>query len=269
VGTELALRSDAIALGEVMHKSGMFPDTKNAAVAAVKILAGQEYGLGPAASMSGIDVIDNKPVPRAIVILARVKSSGRYNYRVKEWTNQACELEFSEKVDGKWQVLSPTSRFTMEDAKRAGLAGRQVWQKYPRNMLLWRCGVNGARLHCPEAFGGMPILSAEEAADEANVDIEIVGGVPEEPVKVENVATKWQPSPAQITELRELYVKTGWHEQDKNHERLRLQLAATGAGNAGELAVCLAALTEDQFAGVRDALVEAAVTETFDAKAES
>ena len=91
---------------------------------------------------------------------------------------------------------------------------------------------------------------------------------PKAKAKAKAKPAKWQPSDEQITELREFYGKTGWPEQDKDHERLRMVIASVGANNAGDLAVCLAALTEDQFAGVRDALVEAAVSETFDATPE-
>ena len=87
--------------------------------------------------------------------------------------------------------------------------------------------------------------------------------------KLKDKSPPWRPSDKQITELRELYQKTGWTAQDKDHERLRMVIATQGANNAGDLAVCLAALTEDQFTGVREALVEAAVTETFDAKVEA
>ena len=47
-------------IGQMCAKSGMFADIRDAAQAAIKIMAGQELGLGPMESMSSINVIQNK-----------------------------------------------------------------------------------------------------------------------------------------------------------------------------------------------------------------
>jgi hypothetical protein len=67
----------------------------------------------------------------------------------------------------------------------------------------------------------------------------------------------WQVPEAEMNELRTLYEKSGW-ASDADHETLRMQLAAVGAGNAGPIGPCLAALTESQFATVKVSLAEAA-----------
>lgn len=270
MGTELALR-DPVDVAERLYKSGLFKDTKDANQALAKILAGDEFGLGAVAALNGLHIIDGKIVPSAHVLAGRVKRSGRYDFRVVAHDNKACKLAFYDR-EAKSLGLEPLlgeSEFTFEDAKRAGLSGRTNWQKYPRNMLFARALANGVRWYCPDVTQTGQVLVAEEWADESGAEFEPPGAVAEpEPVKVENVAAKWQPSKSQITELREFYQQTGWLAQDKDHERLRMVIAAQGADNAGDLATCLARLTEDQFAGVREALVEASVTHQFDATPE-
>jgi hypothetical protein len=60
--------------------------------------------------------------------------------------------------------LTPSSEFTIEDAKKAGLltsGNRGSWEKYPRNMLFARALSNGAKWHCADIFGG-PVYVPEE-----------------------------------------------------------------------------------------------------------
>ena len=49
---------------------------------ATKILAGQEMGYGPFASVQGIHVIQGKPTMSANLMASAVKNSARYDYRV-------------------------------------------------------------------------------------------------------------------------------------------------------------------------------------------
>ena len=69
-------------LGQVMVKSGFFSDTRDAAQAIVKILAGQELGFGPIASMQGVYIVKGKTSLSANLVGAAIKRSGRYDYRI-------------------------------------------------------------------------------------------------------------------------------------------------------------------------------------------
>jgi hypothetical protein len=48
-----------------------------------------------------------------------------------------------------------TYTWSLEDAKRAGLAGRPNWSKYPREMLINRCIAEAARFVFPEVMAGV------------------------------------------------------------------------------------------------------------------
>ena len=81
-------------LGTTLAKSGFFSDTRDAAQAIVKVLAGQELGFGPIASMTGVFVIQNRISLSANMIAAAIKRTKRYNYRVVELTDERAEIAF-------------------------------------------------------------------------------------------------------------------------------------------------------------------------------
>lgn len=169
---------DAERAAAAMSKSGYFQDAAQAAQAVVKILAGQELGFGPFASMTGIHIIQGRPAIGANLMAAAVKASGRYNYRVIEMTDETCELAFYE---GKEKIGS--SRFTMSDARKAGTKNLD---KFPRNMLFSRAISNGVRWYCPDVFAGAPTYTPEELGADVNADGEVITVTP----------TVVQPAPA-------------------------------------------------------------------------
>ena len=148
-----------------LQASGYFKDVTSKAQAIVKVMAGAELGLPPFASMTGIHIIQGKPVLGANVIATLVKNDPRYNYRVKTATDTECIIEWLE--DGK---PAGTSRFGMDEAKTAGLTGKDNWAKYPSDMLFARAISRGARRFAPGIFGGSPIYTPDEMG--ADVDEE-------------------------------------------------------------------------------------------------
>ena len=155
----LAIREDVplMELGKVLAQSGYFTDAKDANQAIVKVLAGREMGFGPIASMTGIYIVKGKPSMGANLIAAAIKRSGRYDYRVKELTDEVCRIEFFEVIGGKRESIG-VSEFTKAQAAKAGT---QNMEKFPRNMLFARCMSNGAKWYCADVFGG-PVYTPEE-----------------------------------------------------------------------------------------------------------
>lgn len=175
--------SDLMTLGEIFVKSGFFTDSQSAAKAVVKIMAGAEMGVGPFQAMNSIDIIQGRPVPSANLMAAVIKRDPRYDYRVTEHTETVCEIAY---YDNGKEI--GRSRYTIEDARHAGLTGKDNWKKYPANMLFARAMSNGAKWYCPDAFPG-PVYTPDELG--AEVDGEtgeiiqstaiVVEGAPEPP----------------------------------------------------------------------------------------
>lgn len=176
---------------KAMSASGFFPDSKQAAQAVVKVLAGRELGFGAFASMTGVAVIQGKPVVGANLTAAAIKQTGKYNYRVTKHTDQECEIAFFE---NNQQV--GVSRFTMDDAKAAGLTGKDNWKKYPRNMLFARAISNGQKWYAPDVYNGVTVYTPDEMG--ATVDEE--GNI------VDSVTVAELPAQVKTT-VRERYAK--------------------------------------------------------------
>src|SRR3954464_6057643 len=171
----LALRElDPIMLGRIMARSGLFPDINRASQAVVKILAGRELGIGPFAAMSDIHLVDGTPVVGARILAALVRQSTIYDYKVVEWTNERCSIDFYR----HGEKLEPTVTFTEEDAKRARLDQPKAdgtpsnHTKFPRNMKFARAMSNGVGLHCPDLTAGAPVYTPDElGVEDPDADI--------------------------------------------------------------------------------------------------
>lgn len=121
---------------------------------ATKILAGQEMGYGPFASVQGIHVIKGRPTLSANLMAAAVKAHPKYDYRVREMSDQIVVIEFFEGGESLGK-----SSFSMAEATKAGT---QNLDKFPRNMLFARAMSNGVRWYCPDVFNGNTVYTPEE-----------------------------------------------------------------------------------------------------------
>jgi hypothetical protein len=178
-------------LGRVLAASGFFQDTRDAAQAVVKVLAGAELGFGPIAAMTGVYIVKGRVTLSANLMAACVKRHPKYDFRLRTLTNDACEVVYLDprakcrvckgtgqladdklctECIGTGMLPYGSSEFTMADARTAQLANGENWKKYPRNMLFARAMSNGAKLHCPDAFAGAPVYTPDELG--ADVDPE-------------------------------------------------------------------------------------------------
>ena len=150
------------------------------AQAAVPILAGREMGIGPIASVIGIRVQNGRVSMDAALMASCIERSQCYGYRIDEHDNEHCKIKFW-KYDSRASegiVSLGPSEFTIADAKTAGLANKDTWRNYPRNMLFARALSNGARWYCAGIFGGA-IYTHEElgiATDDEGRPIEFEAG---------------------------------------------------------------------------------------------
>ncbi len=214
--------SDTMSLGKVLSESGFFSDTKTASQAIAKILAGQELGFPPLASMTGIYIVKGKIALSANLMATGIKRGGKYNYRIKRLDDTGCVLEFSEggKPIGE-------SSFTDADAKKAGLLSGENWQKYPRNMYFARALSNGAKWYCPDAFG-MPVYAPDEMGTVADVEtgeiIDIAPPAEEKPPATEKPA----PAPAKAqTDDPRTKSQNGVAKAQAQNDKARLTEMAT------------------------------------------
>lgn len=126
---------------------------------AAAILYGAELGLGPMQSLAKIDLVKGRPSPRAELARALALAAG-HEIWVDEQTNTRVVMKGHRR--GSSHVF--TVGWSLDDARKAGIAGNPAYAKYPRQMLLARASAELVRQMAPEVLGGITMF-AEEAVD--------------------------------------------------------------------------------------------------------
>lgn len=151
---------------------------KNIDQALALMLVAQAEGQHPATITQDYDIIQGKAARKTHSVLARFQSMGG----TVEWhdlTEAVADATFAHKSGGKLRIS-----WTIEQAKKAGLTGKDNWKNYPRAMLRARCIAEGIRAVYPAALGGMMVT--EEAQD--------VAGDQAIPVEVKVIETEQRPA---------------------------------------------------------------------------
>ena len=159
-------------MAEHFWKSGYFSDVKSMSQAVVKVVFGEELGLGVGASMRGIYIIEGKPSFSANILATLIKRSEHYDYEVKVSTEEKCSIEFFEDDESlgvvDFTIAQARKIKTKEHGKWVSLADTLRWQNSPQDMLFARCLTRGERQHCPDVTGGHPAYTPEELGAETD-----------------------------------------------------------------------------------------------------
>lgn len=226
------------------------------------LLAARDMGVAPTSALAGgIHMVDGKPEVSAnlqaqLLREYRGPEGQRYDYRVltpARERSKECHLEFRRlERGGEWEVIGEEF-FGMEDAQRAGLAGKQVWKAYPKMMLLARCLSDGIASHCPETARGLRVYGEGEiggqdpaaplGAEAAPVDASPAAAAPpataeEEPVDAIVVET--------ISDEKALLLEEGCREARATRGTIRLWLTEAGAPRIDNVTAAIRSLTEEQ-----------------------
>lgn len=151
----------AIELANAVHRTEFVPRAMRGKpdVVAACIMAGHSLGLDPMVALANIDVIEGRPAPSAKLMRAMVQAKG-HSIAFEEKTNERVTIV------GQRDGEEFTSRvtWTMDDARRAGLANKDVWKKYPRAMLAARATGELCRDIFADVVAGLA-YTREEVAD--------------------------------------------------------------------------------------------------------
>ncbi len=120
------------------------------------ILAGQELGLKPMATLKSIDIIQGTPALRAHAMRGLIQSQG-HEIELVESDPQHCVMRGRRSGAEAWQVVT----WTIERATQLGLMGKDQWKKQPQTMLVARATGELCRLIASDALHGMPYASEE------------------------------------------------------------------------------------------------------------
>lgn len=138
-------------------QGGLFPHLKSPQAALSLMLLCQAEGLHPMHAVQRYHVVQGRPVMRADAMLAAFQQAGgRVEWHKRD--NAAVAATFSHPSGGSCRV-----EWTIEQAKSAGLTGKEVWRQYPRQMLTARVISEGIRTVYPGVCMG--IYTPEEVED--------------------------------------------------------------------------------------------------------
>ena len=121
----------------------------------------QAEGLHPAIAARDYHIVNGRPALKADAMMARyMQSGGKVEWH--DYNDAKVSGTFSHPQGGSVKV-----EWTIEMAKRIGLAGKDVWKSYPRAMLRARVISEGVRTTNPGVAVG--IYTPEEVQDFANI----------------------------------------------------------------------------------------------------
>ena len=120
---------------------------------------GAEIGLKPMQALQNIAVINGRPALWGDSVIALVRSSPVCEYILEEDDGRTAICKVKRRGEPE-----QTRTFSMDDAKAAGLTGKQgPWTQYPKRMRQMRARAFALRDVFPDVLKGMPV--AEEVMD--------------------------------------------------------------------------------------------------------
>jgi len=123
------------------------------------ILAGHEAGVSPMQALSKIHVIEGRPAMSAELMRALVMRQG-HEIIYEEVSTTKVVAAGRRKGSDRWTKVT----WTMDDARRGGLDGKQNWRKWPRAMLIARATAELCRMVFPDVLAGIS-YTIEELSD--------------------------------------------------------------------------------------------------------
>jgi hypothetical protein len=153
--------AEAMEFAKIIASSDMVPKdyVNKPGNVLVAVQTGAELGLKPMQSLQGISVINGQPSIWGDAMRALVISHPQFEDLHEDKQDAYCTVTLKRR--GRSAVVST---FSMEDAKKAGLAGKSgPWQTAPKRMLQMRAFAFAARDLFADALKG--IKSIEEVRD--------------------------------------------------------------------------------------------------------
>lgn len=120
------------------------------------ILAGQELGLQPMATLRSMDVIQGTPALRAHAMRGLVQSRG-FQVELVDSTPEKCVMRGRRNAMAAWQEVT----WTLDRATQLGLTGKDQWKKQPQTMLVARATGEICRLIASDVLHAMPYAAEE------------------------------------------------------------------------------------------------------------
>lgn len=156
MSTQLVSVSDMQSMATAIARSNLF-GIKTPDQALALMLIAQAEGMHPAIAARDYHVIQGRPALKSDAMLARFQSAGGKVEWLK-YDDKEVSAKFSHQQGG-----TATITWTIEQARSAGLATKDVWRQYPRQMLRSRVISEGVKTIYPGVAVG--VYTPEEIQD--------------------------------------------------------------------------------------------------------
>lgn len=168
------------------------------------ILAGHEAGISPMQALSKIHIIEGRPAMAAELMRALVLQHG-HELNYDEVSTTSVTASGRRRGSERWTKVT----WTMDDAKRGGLDGKQNWRRWPRAMLIARATAELCRMLFADVLAGISYTVEELSDGDVSGDLvdfgppEVVGTVEAKPKRktTQRAAITRQSSPAEVDEV--------------------------------------------------------------------
>lgn len=181
-------------MASAMSRSGLFNKTPEQMLSLM--LIAQAEGIHPAIAAQEYDVIQGRAALKSQAALARFQMAGGAILWLKR-TDTEASAKFAHPQGGELVVT-----WTMERARKMGLADKDNWKKQPAIMLQWRVVAEGVRAIYPACLNRMYLT------DEV-VDFEPMPAPPDRVVTPEPVEEPLPPAVQAIYQQYETYIASG------------------------------------------------------------
>ena len=161
-----ATLTEAIQFSDMLSSSSMVPKAYQGKPQDILVCVqwGYEMGLAPMQALQNIAVINGKPSVYGDAMMALVQASPVCEDVEEFFEDEGTPNPVAVCIAKRKNRKPVVAKFSVEDAKRAGLWGKQgPWSAYPKRMMQMRARGFALRDAFPDVLKGL--ISAEEAAD--------------------------------------------------------------------------------------------------------
>jgi hypothetical protein len=161
-----ATLTEAVTFSEMLSNSNMVPKAYQGKPQDILVCIqwGMEMGLAPMQSLQNIAVINGKPSVYGDAMMALVQASPVCEDVEEYFENEGTPNPVAVCVAKRKGRKPVTAKFSVEDAKRAGLWAKQgPWSAYPKRMMQMRARGFALRDAFPDVLKGL--ITVEEAQD--------------------------------------------------------------------------------------------------------
>ena len=147
-------------------RSRMFPQFTNAEQAFVGMLLVRDLGLSMVQGLPLVYPVEGKLFVEVKGRIASLMAKcPTFEWVALAWTAERIHIKARLRAFDEWKEME----FTLEDAKRAGrVKAGSAWEKYPKDMLMWRCLSRWINSYAPHLLYAMPtrVLEMDEESEE-------------------------------------------------------------------------------------------------------